>query len=64
MDVVGDGFAHEILGHTEMLRKIPHFRVAVGNGLVQLVGGYQLADRPFIRPVFMAAAQVVWLYWL
>ena len=58
MGVEADRFAHEILRHAEMLRKLPQLRVSLRYRIIQCVLCDELADRPFIGAVFMALPRI------
>ena len=56
VDIVADGFAHELFGDLKPFRQLPDLRTALGHGFIQILHGNQGGYGPFVRPVFMALA--------
>ena len=59
VDVKTNGFPHELLRHAEELGKIPHIRMAGGNGCVHHAPGDEGMDCPFVRAVFVSLPGVL-----
>ena len=58
MDVEAEGLFQKGLGDTEKIGQIPQLGMSGGDGIVQGLYRNQAADRPLVRPVFVAAPQV------